>query len=92
VIITPSYRSKGVSDFILKTMAEFAVQKYRAKELHLTCFNTNTPGLSLYLRSGFTPYAMEKRQDFEGKPLLAIHLKKALDRISVDGHPLGQIV
>jgi len=78
VIINPLFRGKGVSEYLLKTMAEIAVQKHQAKELHLTCFNTNTPGLLLYLKTGFTPYAMEKRTDFEGKSLLAIHMKKVL--------------
>ncbi len=79
VIINPLFRGKGVSDYLLDTMAEIAVQKHQAKELHLTCFNTNTPGLLLYLRNGFTPYAMEKRLDFEGKALLAVHMKKILN-------------
>jgi len=79
VIINPSFRGKGVSEYLLETMAEIAVRKHQAKELHLTCFNTNTPGLLLYLKTGFTPYAMEKRQDFEGKALLAIHMKKILN-------------
>lgn len=78
VIIHPSYRGKGLSNYLLATMAEIAVQKHQAKELHLTCFNTNTPGLLLYLKTGFTPYAMEKREDFEGKSLLAIHQRKIL--------------
>ena len=79
VIINPSFRGKGVSEYLLETMAEIAVRKHQAKELHLTCFNTNTPGLLLYLKTGFTPYAMEKRQDFEGKALLAVHMKKILN-------------
>lgn len=78
VIIHPAYRGKGLSNYLLATMTEIAVQRHQAKELHLTCFNTNTPGLLLYLKTGFTPYAMEKREDFEGKSLLAIHMRKAL--------------
>ena len=78
VIINPPFRGKGVGEYLLKTMAEIGVEQYQAKELHLTCFNTNTPGLLLYLKTGFTPYALEKRTDFEGKSLLAIHLKKTL--------------
>lgn len=79
VIINPTFRGKGVSEYLLETMAEIAVEQHQAKELHLTCFNTNTPGLLLYLKTGFTPYAMEKRQDYEGKALLAVHMKKVLD-------------
>jgi ribosomal protein S18 acetylase RimI-like enzyme len=78
VIINPAFRGQGVGEYLLDSMAEIAAQKYHANELHLTCFNTNTPGLLLYLKTGFTPYAMEKRIDFEGKPLLAVHMKKAL--------------
>ena len=76
VVINPLFRGKGVSEYLLEAMAEIAAQNYQVKELHLTCFNTNTPGLLLYLKTGFTPYAMEKRTDFEGKSLLAVHMKK----------------
>jgi ribosomal protein S18 acetylase RimI-like enzyme len=76
VIIDPSFRGKGVSQYLLETMAEIAVQRHQAKELHLTCFNTNTPGLLLYNKTGFVPYALEKRTDFEGRSLLAVHMKK----------------
>jgi len=78
VIINPPFRGKGVSEYLLEAMAEIAAQNYQVKELHLTCFNINTPGLLLYLKTGFTPYAMEKRTDFEGKSLLAVHMKKNL--------------
>ena len=78
VIINPAFRGKGVSHYLLETMAEIAVQRHQAKELHLTCFNTNTPGLLLYHKTGFIPYALEKRTDFEGKPLLAVNMKKNL--------------
>jgi ribosomal protein S18 acetylase RimI-like enzyme len=79
VIINPAFRGQGVGEYLLDTMAEIAVQTHQAKELHLTCFNTNTPALLLYLKTGFTPYAMEKRMDFDGKSLLAVHMKKVLD-------------
>jgi len=79
VIIHPEYRGKGVSKYIIQVMEEIASQKYQAKELHLTCFNTNTPALLLYQSTGFTVYAMEKRQDFEGKPIIAINMKKELN-------------
>jgi len=78
VIINPAFRGQGVGEYLLETMSEIAVQKHQANELHLTCFNTNTPGLLLYLKSGFTPYAMEKRVDFEGKQLLAVYMKMTL--------------
>lgn len=78
VIIHPDYRGKGVSTYLLDAMAEIAVQKHHVQELHLTCFNTNTPGLLLYLRSGFKPYDLEKRTDPDGKFLLAVHMKKIL--------------
>jgi RimJ/RimL family protein N-acetyltransferase len=76
VIIDPAFRGKGVSTYLLETMAEIAVQHHRVKELHLTCFNTNTTGLLLYHRTGFSPYALEKRTDHLGGSLLAIHMKK----------------
>jgi ribosomal protein S18 acetylase RimI-like enzyme len=78
VIIHPMYRGKGVSTFLLEVMQRLAIDQYNATEFHLLCFNTNTPGLLLYTRSGFMPYLMEKRVDFEGKYVLAVHMKKRL--------------
>lgn len=75
VIIDPAFRGKGVSTYLLKTMAEIAVQRHQIQELHLTCFNTNTTGLLLYHRTGFVPYALEKRTDPTGNFLLAVHMK-----------------
>lgn len=78
VIIDPAYRGKGVSTYLLETMAEIAVRQHRVQALHLTCFNTNTTGLLLYHKTGFVPYALEKRTDAEGKSLLAVQMKKTL--------------
>ena len=78
VIIHPSFRGKGVSTFLLNTMAELVKKRYDAHEFHLTCFNSNTPGLLLYTRAGFMPYLMEKRVDHLGDPILAIHMKKLI--------------
>lgn len=39
---------------------------------------SDSTGLLLYLKTGFTHYAMEKRTNFEGKSLLAVHIKKVL--------------
>lgn len=76
VIIDPAYRGKGVSHYLLQAMAEIAVKKHDVQELHLTCFNTNTPALLLYHKTGFVPYALENRIDPFGKQLLAVHMKK----------------
>ena len=78
VIIDPKFRGKGVSTYLLETMARIAVDRHGAKELHLTCFNTNTPALLLYHKTGFIPYALEKRTDFDGNALLAVNMKKTL--------------
>lgn len=78
VIIDPEFRGKGVSTYLLETMSKIAVERHGARELHLSCFNTNTTGLLLYHKTGFIPYALEKRTDHLGQAILAIHMKKRL--------------
>lgn len=44
--------------------------------LTVSCFNANVAGLLLHAGLGFQPYAIEARQDRDGKPVALIHLRR----------------
>ncbi len=74
VIVDPAQRGKGVAKFLIETMIEIAVEKYRARAIKLVCFNHNTIGLLLYTKLGFKPFAIEERADPNGKRIAAIRM------------------
>lgn len=44
VIVDSDYRNKGIGKYLIKTMENIAVEKYKVSEFHLSCFNANTNG------------------------------------------------
>jgi len=44
VIVSPDYRGKGVSQYLIGVMETIAKQKLKVKKLNLVCHNTNTKG------------------------------------------------
>ena len=56
VIVNPIYRGKGVGTFLINIMEKKAINKYKVKEMHISCFNQNVTGLLLYYKLGYVPY------------------------------------
>lgn len=69
VIVNPSYRSQGVGKAIALHMLETGFVQHKFSEIHVSCFSSNTPGLLLYKKLGFTPYGIEQRTNHENKPV-----------------------
>lgn len=78
VVVNPDFRGCGVAQFLVESMESIAKQKYNAKELHISCFNTNTPGILLYTKLGYAPSEIEQRIDYNGKKIAFIKFKKYL--------------
>ena len=76
VIIQPDYRGKGIGRYLIQTMEKIAIEKYHAKEIHISCFNQNTGGLLFYSKLGYKPYHIEKRLHKDFIPFALIHMKK----------------
>jgi ribosomal protein S18 acetylase RimI-like enzyme len=79
VIVNPLFRSMGAGAYLIKTMEDIAINKYKVKELHISCFNQNITGLLLYSKLGYKPYEIEKRFDKKSKPVALIKMKKELN-------------
>lgn len=78
VVVDARYRNLGVGKYLIQTMERIAIEKYNVSELHLSCFNTNTKGILLYTRLGYTPYETEKWLRPENEPLALIKMKKTI--------------
>lgn len=78
VAVAPEARRQGVARFLMQRMAGVAAERHGARELRVSCFNTNTAGLLLYSRLGYTPFALEERLDGQQQPIVLIHLRLAL--------------
>lgn len=76
VIVCPTARRRGVARRLVEEMVAMAFAKHEASEVTVSCFNANVTGLLLYPRVGFQPYAIEARQDRDGKPVALIHLRR----------------
>lgn len=78
VVVNPNFRGCGVAKFLVDTMENIAKQKYNAKELHISCFNTNTPGILLYTKLGYKSTEIEQRTDYSGRKIAFIKFTKVL--------------
>lgn len=75
VIVAPHARNRGVARYLIEQMLKLAFAKHQACEVQVSCFNQNIAGLLLYSALGFSPFAIEERQDSAGNRLALIHLK-----------------
>jgi len=75
VIVAPDVRGQGVGQYLIETMVQIALTKYQAKEVQISCFNQNVPGLLLYQKLGFRPFEIEDRIDKQGNRVASIHMK-----------------
>jgi ribosomal protein S18 acetylase RimI-like enzyme len=80
VIVDPLYRGKGVGAYLINVMEGIALQKYKVKEIHISCFNSNVTGLLLYNKLGFVPFEIEKRFDRKSFAIALIKMKKELQK------------
>lgn len=78
VIVSPGYRGKGASQYLIRTMESIAAQKLNVKRLKLVCHNTNTRGILFYKKHGFIPFDISLRLKPSGEYIAGIHMEKIL--------------
>jgi ribosomal protein S18 acetylase RimI-like enzyme len=78
VVVSSLFRNRGIGTFLIQAMEHIALEKYNVSETHISCFNTNTKGILLYSKLGYTPYIIERRITSQGKLLALIKFKKAI--------------
>lgn len=75
VIVSPDSRRAGVGRYLISSMVALAFEKHQAAEVTVSCFNHNSAALLLYPRLGFVPYAIEARQDKQGRDVALVHMR-----------------
>lgn len=78
VIVKADFRNQGIGIFLIKTMENIALQKYKVSEYRLSCFNTNTNGILLYSKLGYQPFDIEKRDNKYRESLALIKMRKQI--------------
>ncbi len=75
VIVDPEARGLGLGAQLIGQMIEIARSQHQAREVTLSCFNSNVAGLLLYPKLGFVPFAIEERKNKQQERLALIHLR-----------------
>lgn len=78
VIVNSNFRNKGIGSYLIKTMESIALEKYNVREIHISCFNTNTKGILLYSKLGYLSYEVEERLDKEERKVALIKMRREL--------------
>lgn len=73
VIVDSAYRGLGIGRQLTQHMIRVCRDNYTAIP-HLSVFGFNAPAMLMYAGLGFVPYAVEARQDLQGKPVALIHM------------------
>lgn len=64
--------------FLVQSMIELARSQFEAREVQVSCFNSNAAGLLLYPQLGFEPFAIEERQGPGNTRVALVQMKQAL--------------
>jgi len=93
VIVNPSFRRQGLGRHILQHMMELAFTEHHFREVHLSCFSSNTPALLLYRKLGFKSYGIEQRTDYKNESVALVNFKLSADqyRETESGLDLDQV-
>lgn len=76
VVVNPKIRRKGIASYLVNTLTSIAFKELSAKSVKISCFNSNTHGLLLYHKLGFSPSSMEVRKKPNGEQVALIHMVK----------------
>lgn len=78
VIVSSYFRNKGIGKYLIETLESIALEKYDVREIHISCFNTNTKGILFYSKLGYIPYEVEERLDKDGRKVALIKMKREI--------------
>jgi ribosomal protein S18 acetylase RimI-like enzyme len=76
VIIAPSYRGKGVVQYLVEVMEGIAKEELSVTHINLTCHSSNTRGIFLYTKLGYIPYEISRFNKPTGELIAGIRMKK----------------
>ena len=76
VVVNPKIRRQGLASYLVNTLTSIAFNELSAESIKISCFNSNTYGLLLYHKLGFSPSSMEVRKKPDGERVALIHMVK----------------
>ncbi|MBA9088621.1 putative GNAT family N-acyltransferase [Fontibacillus solani] len=78
VIVSSTYRGKGISKYLVNVMMKKAVDEYKVKRMKLYCHNTNTRALLFYTKQGFKPCGSRIIENYENQKIVSIEMEREL--------------
>jgi N-acetylglutamate synthase-like GNAT family acetyltransferase len=78
VIVSPHYRGKDVSKYLIDVMVGIAKEEIKVKKLKLVCHNTNTRGVLFYTKQGFKPFDITRIEKPSGEMIAGVRMEKTL--------------
>lgn len=78
VIVSPNYRGKGVSQYLVEVMSDIAKEEIKVNKLKLVCHNTNTRAILLYTKLGFRPFDVTRIEKPSGEVIAGVRMEKVL--------------
>jgi ribosomal protein S18 acetylase RimI-like enzyme len=78
VIVSQEYRGKGISEYLINTMMDKAINEHGLRKMKLYCHNTNTRALIFYCKQGFKPCRNKLILNQENKKIVAIEMEREL--------------
>lgn len=78
LMVAPWARGRGVAQYLVTAMEQQARTHYKARRLQVNCFNSNTAGLLLYARLGYSVQGISERRDLQQGKIALLELSKAL--------------
>ena len=73
--VAPGFRRKGIGRYLVMVMTAQARRRYKAIEIWLSCFASNTWALILYERAGFHPVSMKTIRKPKRDPTVLLYLR-----------------
>lgn len=78
LVVSPAARGQGAARALIEHLEHLARTNFAIRELRAACFNHNSAGLLCYQQLGFSPFAMEPRQDWQSRAVMLLHLRRAI--------------
>lgn len=77
LLVSPFHRRQGVATYLVNTMIQVAVEKYKVRFVRAACFSHNSAAYQLYRGMGFKPTDMEHRTTPDGETVLLVNMELA---------------
>ena len=75
VVVDAALRGRGLGRRLLTHLMNLALIDYQLRRVKVHVYNRNLGALLCYINLGFRPYAMKKKLDYAGRPVVMFSLE-----------------